>query len=316
MACEAQRDLVNQKIATLQNELAQRSKELGEKFREQAKDIDPDIDTTGPDVWVGADVEITWKTVELSLDLPEVTIRDQEWSLDLPQVTVNDQHISFDLPATRMETQKVGEYPEFYCDTSKFPPQCTVRWSPIYADVPVFYMERQDIVLGVPEFRMDRTSFILGVPEFTMKTVKFALDLPQITVKNIQVEAEEARTRANELSARAKTESDALKTKFQEEAKMNVGFDVNGMFDCFQSELQSRKNDAVAMFESGQASIRAGIDAMVTRKVPEDNESLKRLRAQLTELVSKSEEFAASIAKQFADLDEQRRSFVKNLLGE
>jgi len=316
MTCDHLKDVVTQKLAVIQAELTERSKKMGSSFREEAKGIDPDLNTDGPDAWFSADVQIEWKTVELSLDLPEVRLVDQEWSLDLPQVTVNDQHIIFDLPATRMETQKIGEYPEFYCDNHTLIPECTVRMSPIYADIPVMYMERHDIVLGVPEFKLDRVSFVLGVPEVTMKTARFTLDLPQITVKNIQVEAAAAREKAENLSSRAKAESDHLKKSFSEEAKMTVGFDVNVMFDCFQSELQSKKNEAVAMFSSGEASIRAGINAMVANKVPDDNSSLVALRNQLATLMEKSGLFTNSITKQFADLDEQRQKFVKNLLGE
>ena len=316
MTCDHLKDVVTQKLAVIQAELAERSQKIGASFKEEAKAIDPDLNTDGPDAWFSADVQIDWKTVELSLDLPEVRLVDQEWSLDLPQVTVNDQHIIFDLPAIRMETQKIGEYPEFYCDTHTLIPECTVRMSPIYADVPVTYMERHDIVLGIPEFKLDRVSFVLGVPEITMKTVGFTLDLPQITIKNIQAEAATAREKAGNLSVRAKAESDHLKQSFSQEAKMTVGFDVNVMFDCFQSELQSRKNEAVAMFSSGDASIRAGINSMVANKVPDDNPALVALRNQLATLVEKSEVFTNSIAKQFADLDEQRQRFVKTLLGE
>lgn len=315
MACEALRDGITAKLATLQKSLADRSKALGDSFREEAKDIDPDIDTSGPDAWIGADVDISWKTVELSLDLPEVKIVDQEWSLDLPQVTVNDQKIIFDLPGTKMETQKIGEYPEFYCDTSRLIPECTVRWSPIYGDVPVFFTERQEIVIGIPEFRMDRTSVVLGVPEFSMKTVTFSLDLPQITVKNIQVAVSEAKTRGEALAAKSKSSSEQLKKQFAEEAKMAIGFDVNGMFDCYQSEIQKKNNEAMPLFDAGIASIQAAIDSMVAKRIPQDNPAMVQLSTQLVELMKKKNAFVTSITKQYADLDEQRRKFVENILG-
>lgn len=315
MSCDHLKDAVTQKLAVLQTDLTKRSEVLSASFKEEAKGIDPNINTDGPDAWISADVKIEWKTVEFSLDLPEIKMVDQEWSLDLPEITVKDQHIIFDLPAVRMETQKTGEYPEFYCDTSSFIPKCTVRWSPMYADLPVQYMERHDILIGIPEFKMGRASFILGVPEVTMKTSRFSLDLPEVTVKNIQIEAASAREKAQNLSARAKTESDHLRTNFTQEAKMLVGSDVNLMFDCYHSELQSRKNDTVAMFMSGEASIRAGINSMIANKVPDDHAMLVALREQLTALVEKSTAFTSSIANQFADLDEQRQKFVKNVLG-
>nr|GFD20512.1 hypothetical protein [Tanacetum cinerariifolium] len=195
------------------------------------------------------------------------------WSLDLPQVTMKDQSIIFHTPSVRMKTVKTGEYPETTCrmKTKNIGfgikidvPECTVTWSPIYIDVPEPFMEEQRIVMGIPEFRMDRTEFVLGIPEFTMKTQSFSLDLPQFTVKNISVEANKAKEKGDLLGNEAHIRSEKLKSNFKENAKLELGADVTALFDCYQSELMQRKNDALKQFENGVNLIQSTITAMVS----------------------------------------------------
>ena len=96
---------------------------------------------------------------------------------------------------------------------------------------------------------------------------------------------------------------------------MAIGFDVNGMFDCYQSEIQKKNNEARPLFDAGIASIQAAIDSLVAKKVPVDNPAVVQLSTQLAELMKKKSAFVTSITKQYADLDEQRRKFVDNILG-
>lgn len=205
--CDAIQEVIAGGTKELVSKLKIDSQTLAEDIQGKAKDLMPDIDTTGIDVWVGLDIDVSWKTVEFSLDLPEIKMVDQEWSLDLPQVTMKDQAIIFHTPSIRMVRVKTGEYPESFCTMTTKDigfgvkidvPECTVRFSPIYIDLPEPFMEEQRIVMGIPEFRMDRTAFILGVPEFAMKTQNFSLDLPQFTVKNINAEATKAKERGDD----------------------------------------------------------------------------------------------------------------------
>lgn len=200
-ACDEKQANLTERANALVAQLSTASSALAAEIKEKAKEIDPDIDTSGPDVWIGLDIDVSWKRVDFSLDLPEVTMVNQNWSLDLPQVTMRDQTIIFGIPSVRMKTVKTGEYPETTCrmvtkdiglGVKIDVPECTVRWSPIYIDLPEPFMEEQKIVMGIPEFRMDRTDFVLGIPEFTMKTQNLSLDIPQFTIKNISVEASEA----------------------------------------------------------------------------------------------------------------------------
>lgn len=323
-ACDEKQVRLSERANALVGKLSEDSRALAAEIQEKAKDIDPDIDTSGPDAWIGMNIDVTWKRVDFSLDLPEVKMVDQKWSLDLPQVVMKDQAIIFHTPSVRMRTVKTGEYPETVCRmvTKRIGlgikidvPECTVRWSPIYIDLPEPFMEEQRIVMGIPEFRMDRTEFTLSVPEFTMKTQSLSLDLPQFTVKNISVEATKAKEKGDLLSQEANTRGEKLKESFKENSKMELGADVAALFDCYQSELMQRKNDAMKQFENGVSMIQSTITAMVSNKVPDDNESLVKMKQSLDDLIVKRDDFTKLIGEKFVELSKQQQSFFERLIG-
>lgn len=323
-ACDEKQELLTERANVLVVKLSEDSKALAAEIQQRAKGIDPDIDTSGPDVWIGMDIDVSWSRLDFSLDIPEVKMVDQNWSLELPQVTMKDQTIIFHTPSVRMKTVKTGEYPETTCRTVTKEiapgvkidvPECTVRWSPIYIDIPEPFMEEQRIVMGIPEFRIDRTEIILGVPEFTMKTLNFALDLPQFSVKNISVEANKAKEKGDLLSQEATTRGAKLKESFKENAKVELGTDVTALFDCYQSELMQRKNDAMKQFENGVNLIQSTITAMVLNKIPDDNESLVKMKQSLADLIVKRDDFTRLIEDKFVELGKQQKSFFERLVG-
>jgi hypothetical protein len=323
MACEEKQAALLAKTQGLGAELQAKTQALGEDVRRRAEGIDPKLDTTGVDVWVGLDVDVSWKRVDFSIDLPQVTIKDQTWSLDLPQVTVGEKAIVFHTPSVRMVRRKTGEYPETTCRMENERvglgivikvPKCTVRWSPIYMDVPEPFMDEQRIVLGIPEFRMDRTEFVLGVPEFRMERADIGLHLPQVTVKEINVEARAAEEKGKALAAEAEQEAHALRTEFAEEAKMSLGPDVTDLFYCYESDLAERRNEGLAKFEQGITLLQGVIGSMVSAKIPDDNDSLVRSRASLAEAIAARETFARTIEEKFKELHAQQAEFFRQLV--
>lgn len=310
--CDSKQQLLVGKVQALMERFKEKSAALANEVRQEAEGLDPDLDTTGLDVWIGIDFDVTWKRQDMSLDLPQVKLVDQSWSLDLPQVTVKNEDIIFHTPSVRMVTKKVGEYPEVTC--GGFPPQCTVRWSPIYADVPEPFMQEQRIVIGVPEFKMDRTEFVLGVPEFSMKRVDFSLDLPEITVKNISVEAKKAEEKGQALAASASERNAGLQREHKESAKAELGQDVAGLFDCYFEDLNKRKNGAMEQFAQSEAMMQGAISGMLSQKVPDDNAALVRVRASLADLQQKRADFASMIEGQLNRLLLQQQSFIDKLM--
>lgn len=324
MACEDLQTAVTTKLKALVATLTQKSKELGNDIQQKAKEIDPDIDTTGLDTWVGLDIDIKWKRVDFGLDLPEVTMVDQKWSLDLPQVTIKNQDIIFSTPSIRMKTVKTGEYPETVCHMVTKDigfgvkidvPECTVRWSPIYIDVPEPFMQEQRIVIGIPEFRMDRTEFVLGVPEFAMRRQDFSLDLPQITIKNINVEARNAQEKGEALSLESKTRAAKLQEEFRQNAKLQLGYDVTSLFDCYQQDLTTKKNDALHRFSDGISLLQNTVTSMTASKVPDDDPNLVKVKTSLADLTSKRDSFATEIEQKFVELAAQQKGFFERLMA-
>jgi hypothetical protein len=321
MACEEKQVRVQERVKQLVDEFSAESQQLAEDVQREAGEIDPDIDTSGIDVWVGADIDIRWEETPFSLDLPEVTMRDQRWALDLPQVTMNNKDIIFHVPEVRMVRKKTGEYPEVTCRWERSGPfgmkvpKCTTKWSPIYMDIPEVRMEEKRIVLGVPEFRMDRTEMVLAIPEFAMRRRDFSLKLPQITVKDISVEAEQARQEGEALSEKAKARTEELKNNFSESAKAELGPEVTDLFYCYESDLAERRNEGVAKFNEGVAVIEGVISSLVSNKVPDDNETLAAMRARLKEAQEAREKFAADIEEKFRALHQQQAEFFDKLLG-
>ena len=323
-SCDQKQTILTDRANMLVAKLTTESKALASDIQEKSKEIDPNINTDGPDVWIGMDIDISWKRVDFSLDLPEVTMKDQKWSLDVPQVTMKDQSIIFHTPSIRMKTVKTGQYPEITCrmETRDIGlgvkidvPVCVTTMKDMFMDVPEPFMQEQKIVMGIPEFKMDRTEMILGIPEFTMKTQKFSLDLPEFTAKNIKVEANKAKDKGDALSAEARTRSEKLKETFKENAKLELSSDVATLFDCYQSELMQKKNEAMQQFENGVNLRQSTITAMAANKMSDDQPNVVSVKQSLADLLSKREAFALAIQEKFVDLGKQQENFFKKFIG-
>lgn len=118
------------------------------------------------------------------------------------------------------------------------------------------------------------------------------------------------------MTKEANTRGTKLKENFKETAKMELGTHVTSLFDCYQSELMDKKNEAMSKFESGVNLLQSTIAAMATNKVPDDNEALQNMKKSLEALLIKREEFAKSIASKFIDLGNQQKFFFDKLIGE
>lgn len=312
--CSARQAAVEAKAQELGVNLHKTIEALNAQVGDEADDIAPDINKNNPTVALGIDFDVTWEDISLSLDLPEVKLVDQKMALDLPQITMKDQKIIFDLPSVRMETRKTGEYPEFYCDTSSFIPKCTVRWSPIYMDVPVPFMERHEIVLGLPEFRMDRTEFVMGVPEFAMRSQKIVLRLPQITVKKVSDEAAKAQEKGRLLAASAKARADGAVATFRENAKIELGGHLADLFDCYRETLVTQRNAAAATFGGVLDGLKNALVTMTSAKVPADNPQLIELQTQISAATAKRDATLGEFDHRLADLDNAQKEAVERLM--
>jgi len=181
------------RIAAIKNRYEPRIKALQEKAEKIGKDYETPSDIG---VIINADIKVDWKDIEISFDLPTVTVKDQNISLDLPEVSSSTQRIVFDVPDVRMVDRKIGQYPEVH--------GFTIKWKDIIVTVPEPYMRRVDISFDLPSITMKRKDFVLGIPQFHMERQNWIISIPQFTVINVQAQAKELQEQGDNLKAEGK----------------------------------------------------------------------------------------------------------------
>jgi len=266
---------------------------IGEKYKPAFKEIEDEGDALKSDAEFSG--KIDWADTRIVFDLPQVTMKDQRIVFGAPQVTMKTNTIIFDTPSVRMVRKKTGEYPEFICHGFS----CTVRWSPIYTDIPETFMERQEIKTDVPEFRWDNTEIIVGVPEFTMVRNEIILGLPQITVTSIVLNADKIEKKGDDLKARA----DALAATQNEE----VGAAVHGLYDCQRNEVLKQRAAANGQFDSAIKQVQASMADLSARGV--DTSAVRQADGSVTDM----NKVIADILKKQQDANERFDKILETL---
>lgn len=226
---------------------------------EQIKEDSPNPDNA-VEAAISFDLDVSSHNEEFIFHLPEVTVKDQKISLDLPQVTMKEQKWAFDLPATKMKMQCINGIPETVCKMTTRDigfgvkidvPECYTRaGKDMCSEIPVFYMERHEAILGVPEFKMDRTDFVMGIPEVAMEEQRIVITIPDFTVKNVKVEADETKKKADELSISAKKESEELAYNLKSEIEQASLGGIRETFDCQRRNLEAQRLSTVAKLDA------------------------------------------------------------------
>lgn len=241
---------------------------VGEKYKPAFDEIEDEGDALKSDAEFSG--KVTWEDTRIVFDLPQVTINDQRIVFGAPQVTMRLNTIIFHTPSVRMVRKKTGEYPEFTCHGFS----CTVKWSPIYTDVPETFMERQEIKTEIPEFRWDNTEVVIGVPEFTMVRNEIVLGLPQFTLTHVVLNADKIQEKGQAL----KTKADALAAE-QNEA---VGNAVHGLYDCQRNEILRQRGVANGQFDNAIKQVRASMADLSARGV--DTSAVRQADGSVTDM--------------------------------
>lgn len=256
-------------------------------------------------------VETSMNTVKISMDLPEVTMKNQDWIFDLPTVTVKDSDIIFHLPSIRMKRVKTGEYPEFTCHG--FPPKCTVKWSPMWADIPEPFMEEHRIVIGIPEFYMNEQRFVVGVPEITMKQRDISFDLPSITIKTRADIGKEVSEEAMALANETKILVDQKKNSLKERMKIEIIPKAISMMNCFRENLNEQKQGIYNSFDPAINQVTEALKNLKAQSVPEDDDDYIKVKTNLDQLLEKRKEALAKIDKSLEDLEASAKLTIDSL---
>ncbi len=296
-------DRFDKELEKLKEELEQKSKELEDSIKKESSGLEKegnDIQDDTERPIVEFDIDVSMKPQTWIMHLPQVAMRDQEWSFDVPQVTMKRQDWIFHTPSVRMVTKKTGEKPEFYCDTGSFIPKCTVKWTPIYIDVPEPFLEEQKISLDVPEFTWDTTSIIIKVPEFTWEETQMKLHVPEFKVNSIRFNwppsvADDAQERgdalkekANDLERRSAASGKKLEKEFRSKAISIVSQSIRKRFSSARDELENKRIEAMTKFNESLAMLKGIEDAVSGKENAEFRGQLQENRKSLLEQQKKA----------------------------
>ncbi|SCB08302.1 hypothetical protein GA0061099_1001230 [Bradyrhizobium yuanmingense] len=307
--CATHQDALLARATDLSKNLKDRIKSITGKYEQEFERLreegpDPDNPIEG---WIGIDIDVSWEVVTIKLDLPEVTMKLQDWSFDIPQTELVQREIIFHTPSVRMETRKVGQYPEFH--------GFTVRWKDILIDVPVPFMQEQKIIMGVPEFRMGRVGVKLHIPEFAMRTQEIKLNLPQFTVKNIRAEVRTVEERSQQLQAAMKAEVAAGRKEVANSAGTDISKAANTLFTCLRTNIQVKKDQTLAVLEPSIVMFRDTASKLRSINSTETSARAAEMEGQLSALLERKAQIAKDFEKQIDDLIEQEKKTVEAILG-
>lgn len=274
---------------------------IGEKYKPAFDEIEDEGDALKSDAEFSGKVD--WEDTRIVFDLPQVTINDQRIVFGAPQVTMRLNTIVFHTPSVRMVRKKTGEYPEFTCHGFS----CTVRWSPIYTDVPETFMERQEIKTEIPEFRWDNAEVVIGVPEFTMVRNEIVLGLPRFTLTHVMLNADKLQDKGQAL----KTKADALAAE-QNEA---VGNAVHGLYDCQRNEILRQRGVTNGQFDNAVKQVQASMAELAARGVDtsavrQSDGTVTDMNKVIADILKKQQEANARFDRILEDLTKNEKKSV------
>lgn len=268
---------------------------------------------------VALDADVTWADTEMVFDTPTVTVRDQRLVFGVPQVTLAQRDIIFGTPSVRMERVKGGQYPEVFCEDTwihlfggktKGVPKCTVRWSDIWLDVPVPFMEEQRITMGIPEFTFDDTEVIMGVPEFSMERQRWVTALPQFTVHSVLLNAGDLKAEADQMQSRV-----AVTRENQQRDSVSA---VHGLFSCYRDRTEGQRRSAAAMFNVSISQLDGVITTLTDQgadpsSVPAAGGQSSDLIANRARLIEQRDTALAGFDTALATLDASEKTAIEQL---
>jgi len=262
-------------------------------------------------------INVTMQRTRMVIGLPSITMRSQSVAIDLPSVTMRNRDIIFSVPSTRMVRVKIGEKPETTCSGGGFLglPQCTVRWTPIYADVPQPFMEENRIVLAIPEVTMQRNDWRFDVPDIRIEDQEIVFDVPSITIETQQDAAERAAGAAQDLSRQFQDRAASLATAAKERAKERLVPKVSAVFACHRANLEQQLTSLPQQFDPALSQTNAVLQDMASRSVPVGDDDYVRLLAQRDNLLSQRQNLVDQLQTQIVSLSAKEAEAIHAMVG-
>lgn len=245
-------------------ELAARGKKIGDEYQKP----------NAAAAKIGFDFDVNWKRLDMSFDLPSVTMKTISISADVPEVTNEPQTIIFHTPSTRMVTREVGRKPEVR--------NWTIEWTPIYMDFPELFMEEQKIIFDLPSVRMKRQDWKIDIPHFTMQRQEISIDVPDFKLRNVTAETEKLKASGAELQAEGDQLARRMKADINAVISTGSAMAAQGTTGA-TFEISRQFDSAIAALSKAVAELAAkGVDPI---KVPSEKGDVN-LRKQLSELIA------------------------------
>ncbi|MGB7262237.1 MAG: hypothetical protein WBC68_09210 [Albidovulum sp.] len=265
--------------------LEQKISEISQKYQVELSEIEAEgsaLAADAPDYedWeamVGISIDTSWDTTSIVFDVPEVTFKTRDLSLHLPQFRMKSKRIVWDNPEMKMVLKVVGKYP---CFRGLKQYMCEIK-----TKVPEWRMVRREARLDIPEVFWARTDFSMDIPEFSMNQVEVKMDLPQFRVDDVKATLGAYEGRANTLSERAEQLAAAQMAEISE---------------VVHADLSDKRSAVSVQFDGAIAALNKAItDVEAHGANPEEIQSVDGV----VNLIAELDKLRAKKAKALAAID-------------
>ncbi|HEX4847462.1 MAG TPA: hypothetical protein VFV30_04915 [Novosphingobium sp.] len=262
-------------------------------------------------------ISVEMRRTRMVIGLPTVRMTSQRVAFDLPSVTMRNRDIIFHLPSVRMNRVKIGEKPETTCSGGGWLglPQCTVRWTPIWADVPEPYMQENRIVLAIPEITMQRNDWRFDVPDVRIEDQEILFDVPSIKIESRQDAAERAADAALELTRQFQDRAAGLAKAAKERAKDRIAPRISGVFACHRANLEQQLVSLPQRFDPVIDQLNGAISGMAGRGVPSTDDDYAQMVAQRDAMLQQRRTLVDTLHAQIADLSAKEAEAINALIA-
>jgi hypothetical protein len=185
--------------------------------------------------------DVTWADAEITYYTPSVAINDQRFEFKVPQVTVKMNEFVFEKPTVHTERVRVGQHPNFYCDTNTAVPKCTTLWNDIYSNTATTIVETQRAEYPTLTLKWDHTQITVEVPELFMRRQGIVLGVPQFKGTDFDLSSESLKEKSAALQRRA---ADARSNLLKETADS-----IHSLYACYRGHLKEQRQFIAAQFE-------------------------------------------------------------------
>jgi hypothetical protein len=120
--------------------------------------------------------------------IPVLTTERVAAVVQVPVLTLHGRRWDYEVPDLKSQRFKLGQVAEFSCRYSDLglPETCTLQWQNVYADLPVFAMQRDHLDYDALEWTWQEQTLHIDVPRWSWHASTFTLRLPSSGGEDVQ----------------------------------------------------------------------------------------------------------------------------------